>query len=457
MYLLMPAQPGIDFVSLAVVFILATLLGFASHAPGSIGVFDAAMLVALPEFGREQLLATLVVFRILYFLIPFAISISIMGMRELWLSVVLPWQERRRLQRGLPGARRRAAGDASKPCRSRSNGLSRRAKGRASAVHLPIRVGFSAIPLLSPPYPYFRPIRSVKRAMVRIRIRSHYRLCAARRRPLGALPTPAGGSANGAPDAAMQISWEVRNRFRLFREERDFLLHTDSARGRSILASEQALELQSDGRGWARNTVNRLCIDLLGRVSEPCTRDNVKESYLTPIEHPVTVRLTGPGSGRRHLRLDARRRRRSRGNPPSIAPSRSISGRAMAGPRSPPWRSPVRTRSAAARHHRDRGARYLHRRPRRQHRLGRRQSGPADRAVGRGLLLPLLSRDREHAILPSEPRRLQGRTGLRSAGHACRCGSARARCGSIRPAIARCTATRPAPRWRSPCNIRTSR
>src|SRR5207253_10955133 len=83
-YLLMPMEPHIDFVSLAVVFILATLLGFASHAPGSIGVFDAAMLVALPQFGREELLATLVVFRILYFLIPFGISIWIMGTRELW-------------------------------------------------------------------------------------------------------------------------------------------------------------------------------------------------------------------------------------------------------------------------------------------------------------------------------------------------------------------------------------
>ena len=97
MYLLMPAHPGIDFISLAVVFILATLLGFASHAPGSLGVFDAAMLVALPEFGREEMLATLLVFRILYFVIPFGISISIMGTRELWLNVVLPWQERRRL------------------------------------------------------------------------------------------------------------------------------------------------------------------------------------------------------------------------------------------------------------------------------------------------------------------------------------------------------------------------
>jgi uncharacterized membrane protein YbhN (UPF0104 family) len=102
MYLLMPEQPGIDFISLAVVFILATLLGFASHAPGSLGVFDAAMLVALPEFGREQLLATLVVFRILYFMIPFGIAVSIMGGRELWLSVMLPWQERRRLNEAPP-------------------------------------------------------------------------------------------------------------------------------------------------------------------------------------------------------------------------------------------------------------------------------------------------------------------------------------------------------------------
>jgi glycosyltransferase 2 family protein len=96
MYLLMPAQPDIDFISLAVVFILATLLGFASHAPGSLGVFEFAMLVALPQFGKEQMLATLLLFRILYFLIPFSIAITVMGSRELWLNVMLPWQERRK-------------------------------------------------------------------------------------------------------------------------------------------------------------------------------------------------------------------------------------------------------------------------------------------------------------------------------------------------------------------------
>src|SRR5882757_2803973 len=135
--------------------------------------------------------------------------------------------------------------------------------------------------------------------MIRIRIRSII-LGALLVGALGALPArwasarTAAVAAQGVPDGPMQISWEVRNRFRLFREERDFLLHTESARGRSILSSEQALELQSDGRGWARNTVNRLCIDLAGRVSEPCSRDNVKESYLTPIDHPIVARLSGP-------------------------------------------------------------------------------------------------------------------------------------------------------------------
>jgi hypothetical protein len=32
----------------------------------------------------------------LYFFIPFAIAITIMGVRELWLSVILPWQQKRK-------------------------------------------------------------------------------------------------------------------------------------------------------------------------------------------------------------------------------------------------------------------------------------------------------------------------------------------------------------------------
>jgi len=86
-----------------VVFILATLLGFASHAPGSIGVFDAAMLVAAARIRQGAIAGDAGgVFRILYFLIPFGISISIMGGREFWLSGRFsPLQERRRLSEAL--------------------------------------------------------------------------------------------------------------------------------------------------------------------------------------------------------------------------------------------------------------------------------------------------------------------------------------------------------------------
>ncbi|MFY9602235.1 MAG: lysylphosphatidylglycerol synthase domain-containing protein [Pseudolabrys sp.] len=87
MYMLLPGEPNIDFVTIAVVFVSATLLGFASHAPGGLGVFDAAMLVALWQFDKESVLAGLLLFRLLYYLLPFAIALAILGSREIWLNM----------------------------------------------------------------------------------------------------------------------------------------------------------------------------------------------------------------------------------------------------------------------------------------------------------------------------------------------------------------------------------
>ena len=82
MFMLLPGEPNIGFVTLLVVFVSATMLGFASHAPGGLGVFDAAMLVALWQFRKEDLLAGLLLFRMLYYLVPFALALSILGVRE---------------------------------------------------------------------------------------------------------------------------------------------------------------------------------------------------------------------------------------------------------------------------------------------------------------------------------------------------------------------------------------
>jgi uncharacterized membrane protein YbhN (UPF0104 family) len=87
MYMLVPDQPNIGFIMLAVIFVSATLLGFASHSPGGLGVFDAAMLVALWQFDKEELLAGLLLFRLLYYIVPFILSLAILGGRELQMSL----------------------------------------------------------------------------------------------------------------------------------------------------------------------------------------------------------------------------------------------------------------------------------------------------------------------------------------------------------------------------------
>ncbi|HKC34236.1 MAG TPA: hypothetical protein VKC16_12320, partial [Xanthobacteraceae bacterium] len=89
------------------------------------------------------------------------------------------------------------------------------------------------------------------------------------------------------------ISWEVKNRFRLFRDAKDFSRHVAVTGAGGILAAEQALAQETAGRGWARDMVARLCVDGAGRILETCQRDGVRESYLAPVDHPVSVRLSG--------------------------------------------------------------------------------------------------------------------------------------------------------------------
>jgi len=87
MYMLVPEEPNIGFVTLAVIFVSATLLGVCEPRAGRHRVFDAAMLVALWQFDKEDLLAGLLLFRLLYYIVPFALSLLILGGRELLLAL----------------------------------------------------------------------------------------------------------------------------------------------------------------------------------------------------------------------------------------------------------------------------------------------------------------------------------------------------------------------------------
>src|ERR1043165_7660203 len=97
MYVLVPDEPKLGFVVVAVIFVSATLLGFASHSPGGLGVFDAAMLIGLWQFDREELLAGLLLFRVLYYIVPFVLSLGVLAARETVVAM-----RRRRLSEALP-------------------------------------------------------------------------------------------------------------------------------------------------------------------------------------------------------------------------------------------------------------------------------------------------------------------------------------------------------------------
>jgi uncharacterized membrane protein YbhN (UPF0104 family) len=86
LYVLVPDQPNVGFVVVAVIFVSATLLGFASHSPGGLGVFDAAMLVGLWQMEKKDLLAGMLLFRLLYYVVPFVISIILLTLREIIVS-----------------------------------------------------------------------------------------------------------------------------------------------------------------------------------------------------------------------------------------------------------------------------------------------------------------------------------------------------------------------------------
>jgi uncharacterized membrane protein YbhN (UPF0104 family) len=102
MYVLMPDEPYVGFVVVAVIFVSATLLGFASHSPGGLGVFDAAMLYGILHFDkqmdREDLLAGMLLFRVLYYIAPFVISVILLTFREVILGARL-----KRLRQAAPG------------------------------------------------------------------------------------------------------------------------------------------------------------------------------------------------------------------------------------------------------------------------------------------------------------------------------------------------------------------
>src|SRR3984957_6055282 len=79
LYVLLPQDSRFGFPAFATLYSFAAVLGIASHAPGGIGVFEATILQGVGGSSQDAVLASLLLFRGIYYAVPFIAAMAMLG------------------------------------------------------------------------------------------------------------------------------------------------------------------------------------------------------------------------------------------------------------------------------------------------------------------------------------------------------------------------------------------
>ena len=83
LYVLLPAGLAFGFMSFVGLFGLANLGGLISNVPGGIGVFEAVVLLAVPDGGASgAVAAALIGYRLIYYLLPLVVAALLLGAHQ---------------------------------------------------------------------------------------------------------------------------------------------------------------------------------------------------------------------------------------------------------------------------------------------------------------------------------------------------------------------------------------
>jgi phosphatidylglycerol lysyltransferase len=82
LYVLLPASLGLGFPSFLGIYLLAISAGLISSVPGGIGVFEAALVLLLPDMNAEALIATILVYRLIYYIAPLSLATVLLAGHE---------------------------------------------------------------------------------------------------------------------------------------------------------------------------------------------------------------------------------------------------------------------------------------------------------------------------------------------------------------------------------------
>jgi uncharacterized membrane protein YbhN (UPF0104 family) len=90
---LLPPDTWHHYPDFLVAYVVAVVVALLAHAPGGIGVFEAVVLVTLPEVDKPALISALILYRLIYYWGPLLIALALLGINELWM-----WRRRGTIQ-----------------------------------------------------------------------------------------------------------------------------------------------------------------------------------------------------------------------------------------------------------------------------------------------------------------------------------------------------------------------
>lgn len=85
LYVLLPDSASVSYETFLAAYVLAAVAALLSNVPGGLGVFETAMLLALPQWPAAELLAALLAYRAIYYLAPLALAAVFLAAHEAWL------------------------------------------------------------------------------------------------------------------------------------------------------------------------------------------------------------------------------------------------------------------------------------------------------------------------------------------------------------------------------------
>jgi uncharacterized membrane protein YbhN (UPF0104 family) len=92
-YFALPETGNPGFVAVLAAFLASFSAALVSHAPGGLGVFELVFVAIMPDVPKAEVLAALIIFRLFYLLIPFAIAIAVVLLFER-ARVAQAWRDR---------------------------------------------------------------------------------------------------------------------------------------------------------------------------------------------------------------------------------------------------------------------------------------------------------------------------------------------------------------------------